>query len=471
MLGGNLGDVGGLGRIVRALLNPILPLSVAFFLGCAHSESYRLASPARRSPAPSFHQHQTGSPEAPTVAGTGSRRKPPGDNTTREDHAVHTQRSRSPMPESASHARSDEGLESINGDQAIAESGHTEHDRPRVRDHQKPPTLHSLPAVQPVVDEDLAPSPDLPVVASRSWNREMIDEDFQLAAAAVDQPAVPADEAAPNQGPSQDVQHSPDRQRADRLLERARKLLESGYLDEALRLAQIAVNLERSQRAIYLDGEERPSDFVSEFQSASIADKDSIRRGASKSGANASAEATSIGSNPPVAEVVTPLDGSADQIDGDAPVADEQAEGTADATSLGTTGKRYNRSAGRRKLPDPGSRAVATIPPIANPPVETEEIPESPVADAEVPNRQSPGAGGEGGAVPVDVAAPAPVEIEVSDLPILDVSAPAVPRAVRRYWTWNKVSLTGMVSGLVMLVLLWIWRELERWHYRLTHPA
>ena len=53
-----------------------------------------------------------------------------------------------------------------------------------------------------------------------------------------------------------------ERKRADRLMQRAYAMYESGYREEALRLASVAAELENSQLAVYKRGEERPSDFV-----------------------------------------------------------------------------------------------------------------------------------------------------------------------------------------------------------------
>ena len=48
------------------------------------------------------------------------------------------------------------------------------------------------------------------------------------------------------------------RRRADRLMQRAHEMYRSGYPEEALRLASVAVELEKSRQAVYLSGEERP---------------------------------------------------------------------------------------------------------------------------------------------------------------------------------------------------------------------
>jgi hypothetical protein len=60
-----------------------------------------------------------------------------------------------------------------------------------------------------------------------------------------------------------------ERRRADRLMQRAYTMYESGYREEALRLASVAAELEYSQLAVYRRGEERPSDFVEFLLTAS----------------------------------------------------------------------------------------------------------------------------------------------------------------------------------------------------------
>ncbi len=59
-----------------------------------------------------------------------------------------------------------------------------------------------------------------------------------------------------------------ERQRADVLMERAYAMYRSGYPDEALRLASVAAELEKTKQATYRKGEERPTDLISWLQSA-----------------------------------------------------------------------------------------------------------------------------------------------------------------------------------------------------------
>ncbi|MBI3861494.1 MAG: hypothetical protein HY290_06330 [Planctomycetia bacterium] len=59
-----------------------------------------------------------------------------------------------------------------------------------------------------------------------------------------------------------------ERQRANVLMERAYGMYRSGFPEEALRLASVAAELEKSRLAIYRKGEERPTDFITWLQSA-----------------------------------------------------------------------------------------------------------------------------------------------------------------------------------------------------------
>jgi hypothetical protein len=63
------------------------------------------------------------------------------------------------------------------------------------------------------------------------------------------------------------VASSHERRRADRLMERAHERFSSGYPEEAMRLASVAVELEKSHQARYRRGEERPSDYITWLQS------------------------------------------------------------------------------------------------------------------------------------------------------------------------------------------------------------
>jgi hypothetical protein len=72
--------------------------------------------------------------------------------------------------------------------------------------------------------------------------------------------------------------------------------------------------------------------------------------------------------------------------------------------------------------------------------------------------------------------APAPAEAaapELRDLPLELSNAATTNRGLTwlsprvRWWlTWNRLSFLGLMTGLACLLVLWVWRELERWHHR-----
>jgi len=61
-----------------------------------------------------------------------------------------------------------------------------------------------------------------------------------------------------------------ERQRADRLMARAHDMLSHNFREEALRLASVAQELEKSKQALYRAGEERPSEFINRLQPNSL---------------------------------------------------------------------------------------------------------------------------------------------------------------------------------------------------------
>lgn len=61
-----------------------------------------------------------------------------------------------------------------------------------------------------------------------------------------------------------------ERQRADRLMARAHDMLDHNFREEAMRLASVAYELEKSKQALYRAGEERPSEFINRLQPNSL---------------------------------------------------------------------------------------------------------------------------------------------------------------------------------------------------------
>jgi hypothetical protein len=78
----------------------------------------------------------------------------------------------------------------------------------------------------------------------------------------VDSPVVTPGKVTRVNGENENLASNHERRRADRLMQRAYAMFESGYREESLRLASVALELENSKQAIYQPGEERPSDFI-----------------------------------------------------------------------------------------------------------------------------------------------------------------------------------------------------------------
>jgi hypothetical protein len=72
----------------------------------------------------------------------------------------------------------------------------------------------------------------------------------------------------PNGSTAADVAADADRERSDRLMERARLMHRHDFNEEALRLATVAEQLERSHRVTYRSDELRPSELVAMIQEA-----------------------------------------------------------------------------------------------------------------------------------------------------------------------------------------------------------
>jgi hypothetical protein len=274
-----------------------------------------------------------------------------------------------------------------------------------------------------------------------------------------------------------------DRPRANRLLERARHNLDLGFEEEALRLAQIAERLEFSERVQYGPGEEPPSQFIDRVwgerrpplpdfpAAAALAQARRAARLASL--AVAGKEPRPAAATPQTnvtAEPETALHPEAPQLSAEVnadeieipQLTDEEFE------ELAANAKRFDRSPHRRKASATQSasrRAVVT----QTTPTQSEDPSEDGLMAAALP-------------VPTGSSNESPAEIEpapaveavtsADDNWPVQVTADAPPAPTTPlFWNWHRVCLTGFVSGLASLLVLWIWRELERWHYRVTRPV
>jgi len=272
-----------------------------------------------------------------------------------------------------------------------------------------------------------------------------------------------------------------DRPRANRLIERARHNLELGFEEEALRLAQIAERLEFSERVQYAPGEETPSQFIDRVWGdrrpplpdfpAAIAVAQSRRMARRPVLATAEPAPATLPTTPtPVATEVVPREAVATA--GPVPEEGETIEIPAltdeEFEALAATAKRFNRSPHRRKTPAPPTTPATPTVIVALPTETSETVLESDEtahSDTEVASTAE---------AELDV----PLEVEEEDLlaleedwPVLLASDPPAAPVLPMYWNWHRVCLTGFLSGLASLLVLWIWREIERWHYRVTRPV
>ncbi len=296
---------------------------------------------------------------------------------------------------------------------------------------------------------------------------------------------VSSEESSPSRSAAES---SKDRPRANRLLERARQNLELGFEEEALRLAQIAERLEFSERVRYAAGEESPSQFIDRIwgerrpplpdfpAAAALAQARRAARMASMAVAGketppqAVAPQTSVAADPvPTlrAEPPQPL-AAANPDEIEIPqLTDEEFE------VLAANAKRFDRSPHRRKSPQRdtaiahGATGRAAPEPRHPTGAGNDEEDGSTLSPAVVatPSTDDPSAAIEPPAAVEDVAAAEeswPLQMAFEPPP-----APSTPL----YWNWHRVCLTGFVTGLASLMVLWIWREIERWFHRISRPV
>ena len=256
------------------------------------------------------------------------------------------------------------------------------------------------------------------------------------------------------------------RQRADRLLDRARRQWEAGHREEALRLAQIAHRLELAQKALYRPDEESPSRFIATLQTATIGETLPRPPAATGPAYTQDAGPGSAATENPGAEIANqpPTDTPATAATNPAEVSLDAVETPTVANSPAvdqlTESRRFHRSAHRQPTAGeptvvPSDAALAEFERLAelaaSPATEGNDIDTAPDAPA-----------------PAEAAAP-----ELRDLPLELSNAATTTRGLTwlsprvRWWlTWNRLSFLGLMTGLACLLMLWVWRELERWHHR-----
>lgn len=244
-----------------------------------------------------------------------------------------------------------------------------------------------------------------------------------------------------------------ERRRADVLMERAHSMLDSGYREEALRLASVAAELEKSQQAVYWRGEERPSKFIVLLQNSTT---DGARP------VNTGKAAESVIAKRPAQPAVQPP-----QIAG----ADQSAEPRATREIVQANTGRMLASADpfvseSSILTGRGTSQSATGGPALDAPARTETA-RSPVTTVGIEDVEEPAPAPEAGPVQGPLLADAPVAPAAAaaslELDAADSDAPATSQAPASQLTI--ASLLGLIAGVAGMFGLGWWRRQERRHY------
>jgi hypothetical protein len=280
---------------------------------------------------------------------------------------------------------------------------------------------------------------------------------------------------------------SKDRPRANRLLERARHNLELGFEEEALRLAQIAERLEFSERVRFAPGEESPSQFIDRVwaerrpplpdfpAAAALAQTRRAARLASMAIAGKDSQPPAVIPPPSVAtepvpvlrpETTQPLaEANPDEIE-IPQLTDEEFE------ELAANAKRFDRSPHRRKTPKGETSLAQKVPVRDVPDQRNRAIAGNDVEDEVLTPQVAAATSSDDAATPIEP--PAAVEAATAadeNWPVQVAFDPPPAPSTPLYWNWHRVCLTGFVTGLASLVVLWIWREIERWFHRVSRPV
>jgi hypothetical protein len=259
-----------------------------------------------------------------------------------------------------------------------------------------------------------------------------------------------------------------ERRRADRLMQRAYEMYESGYREEALRLASVAAELEFSQLAVYKQGEERPSDFVEFLLAATGRSTDSgsvVNAPPPPSAGIATSRSTNKGD---IRGADSALAATANGLALAARDLKPSAAGTPCFTRDDSAGLRAAANAGQLEVPaakGPGNAGVSVVTAEANGPNADESAKadesRSVVTADQVDESESAAPS------PKELAskAPAPAVTEGAEIePLADADAPAAS-APHSNTQLTIASLVGLLVGIAgMLGLAW-WRRQERQHY------
>lgn len=242
-----------------------------------------------------------------------------------------------------------------------------------------------------------------------------------------------------------------ERQRADRLMERAYLKLSQNFREEALRLATVAEQLEKSRLAVYRPGEERPSELVARLQAPSAdGNTDSITALEAPASDSTPLPTRPIRSQPANPFTVGVKRGHVELTDiraGWHAVTDSEASGSSEiARTSGTNG---TDSAGQTQiahLETSGTSNARLMATSAN---------AEPAATAPAPPDARPATGSAVAASTTEIAGG-----DISEVEPVSTTDPATARS-----SVNAATVGGILAGLTGLLGLAYWRRQERKHY------
>jgi hypothetical protein len=262
-----------------------------------------------------------------------------------------------------------------------------------------------------------------------------------------------------------------ERRRADRLMQRAYTMFETGYREEALRLASVALELENSRQAVYQPGEDRPSDFIALLQASGTGNRlptsDSQPCATDCSDEQAS---TTVNNRKPAVRIVTGQDSSLAAVfpqgarDQRIPVATAPHFTASDSLNM-----RSAANAGRAEVPLAPSRQIADVNIVTVD--DNASLREAAEASATAPSVISAEQvdEAEGKAVPPKTltdsstsSTPARAALDASDIE----TDPVVEATTSDHSSQLTIaSLIGLFSGVGGMFGLSWWRRQERRHY------
>lgn len=294
------------------------------------------------------------------------------------------------------------------------------------------------PAAQPVVANAPATSPS-DQVARRSAPRTQRSKAGKT-----------TEEASPQVAQSAGAAVTP-RQRADRLMERARNMLSHNFRDEALRLASVAEQLEKAELAVYETNEDRPSRFVAQLQHKVGEHVAPLAQAVEQTAAHEVAASRLIHRSTPVdpqaavtrrgrVELTEILPGwqpaaGVEEVSSDAASAADSSPSTQSQLALAET--------------------TASAP--AAPPAETSELISAP---APQPSAEATAASQETSSPPPPTADTDTASDSTATVDAADEEPP--PRSAIR---WSGTATAGLAAGIAGLLGLAWWRRQERRHY------